>query len=986
MELTPPSQYRMSLTAAEVEELLLSVYTKIPLDIIRTSLENPSDETIPTTKAVADALGLITGDLEYLGDLSLLDVLDLGSSKAVGVLPISKGGTGGGTVELAQQNLGIVVETAIQAMIDASIPEIQSVDLGSSQATGVLPLSKGGTGATGSSQARANLQVWSSDQSEALALNTFAALKRSYAEAGYTLVPGSFEDGGVVSSTSEVLLYKAEGLAYGWTGTIPVGGKVVPAGSTPTTAGGIGVGAWTSQYSALLRNQLAAVDGANMVGAMSYSDLRAYNGNAVVVSVYGRVDKLDGAEGRFALDVGDTATADNDGTVLVDAAGRRWKRNYSIVDMRWFGIVGGGIVDNATSFQKADALGKNLLINGSDTYLTTYEPLSRVYTNAAAKMKIGGVTITLSQVPLQITAIEQEEFDDTKVRLSNTLVGIDAAPNLLSNGNSYGNTAYGTGAMQNAVEAKRVTAIGPFAVRDPVIAYSVTGIGTTSLEWMVYGDRLTFVGDNSGKNLGNPTPVGRHAYFDPANPNPNDWDTRWPAWRAYAGAVNAPAQVMSAGDFGNKATHMVGVGRNAFGFSLTAKDSVALGYDGGTSLLYGQDNVFVGDRAGQWTIKANFTTAVGSKVMRYLMDSDQDTAVGNSAMFNYVHSSRNVAMGYQALAGFQCNLTDVPLSNVAIGRISMANCVGNVSFNVAIGEGTLAACHSNENTALGTSALGYLADAVKGRNTAVGRSALLTMQDGSNATSLLQCTGIGWGARVSGDDQVQLGGSTSTTYVYGTVQNRSDANDKTGVRNTVLGIEYILGLRPVDYRWDMRDDYIQSLPETPVKPTPPIKSIAPIREAGSEGVRVYHLDGDESNIYSRVIETGGSDYVESDEQYQKRFEAYQIDLEQYESDLILWETACSQIREYNATVLAGEGKDGSKARTRYHHGFIAQEVKALTDKLGVDFGGYQDHKINGGCDVLSIGYDEFIAPAVKAIQQCWERMDEIEARLDKAGL
>lgn len=677
------------------------------------------------------------------------------------------------------------------------------------------------------------------------------------------VLAGDFTAGCTVTDRNQYALVVG-GAGYRWDGVLP---KVVAPGSSPTP---IATGSWVLVGDMSLRGDLAAASGADIVGFQQEGA---------------------GSVPRTAQD--------------------KLREHVSLHD---FGGVGDGTTDNASVFISADALGRDILIVGNGTYLTTYEPISRVYTDAKAKIKIGGVTITLSQVPLQITAIEQAEFDDTLVRLSNTLVGIDAAPSLLSNANSYGNTAYGTGAMQNAVEAKRVTAIGPFAVRDPIIAYSVTGIGTTTLEWMAYGDRLTFVGDNSGKNLGNPTPVGRHAYFDPANPNPNDWDTRWPAWRAYAGAVNAPAQVMTAGDFGNKATHMVGVGRNAFGFSLTAKDAVALGYDAGTSVLYGQDNVFVGDRAGQWTIKANFTTAVGSKVMRYLMDSDQDTAVGNSAMFNYVHSSRNVAMGYQALAGFQCNLTDVPLSNVAIGRISMANCVGNVSYNVAVGEGTLAACRSNENTAIGTSALNALSDPAKGRNTAVGRSSLLVMQDGTTpATSLLQCSALGYGTRVSGDDQVQLGGSTSTTYVYGTVQNRSDARDKTGDRNTELGIEFILGLRPVDYRWNMRDDYI----------------------------------------------------------------------EYYEQQIGIDPETAEPIFETRTRLLEN---DGSKARARYHHGFIAQEVKALTDKLGVDFGGYQDHKINGGCDVLSIGYDEFIAPAVKAIQQCWERMDSIEARLNKAGL
>ena len=76
-------------------------------------------------------------------------------------------------------------------------------------------------------------------------------------------------------------------------------------------------------------------------------------------------------------------------------------------------------------------------------------------------------------------------------------------------------------------------------------------------------------------------------------------------------------------------------------------------------------------------------------------------------------------------------------------------------------------------------------------------------------------------------------------------------------------------------------------------------------------------------------------------------------------------------------------KDGSKKRSRKHQWFIAQEVKELCDRLGVDFGGYQDHSKNGGEDVLSLGYDEFIPPAVKAIQECWQRLDKLEERISK---
>lgn len=68
--------------------------------------------------------------------------------------------------------------------------------------------------------------------------------------------------------------------------------------------------------------------------------------------------------------------------------------------------------------------------------------------------------------------------------------------------------------------------------------------------------------------------------------------------------------------------------------------------------------------------------------------------------------------------------------------------------------------------------------------------------------------------------------------------------------------------------------------------------------------------------------------------------------------------------------------DGTHKRNRFHQGLIAQEVKAVMDSMGVDFGGYQDHKINGGQDVLTIGYEELIPPLIKAIQELKAEFDE----------
>jgi hypothetical protein len=195
---------------------------------------------------------------------------------------------------------------------------------------------------------------------------------------------------------------------------------------------------------------------------------------------------------------------------------------------------------------------------------------------------------------------------------------------------------------------------------------------------------------------------------------------------------------------------------------------------------------------------------------------------------------------------------------------------------VALGRVTLISATGSDNTAIGTTALNACTSGQF--NTGLGGQALM------NLTTFDNCTGVGFDAQVTGSNQVQLGNSSTTTYAYGTVQNRSDARDKADVRDTVLGLDFINALRPVDFKWDYREDYG-------------------------------------------------------------------------------W----------------GE-KDGSKKRSRFHHGLIAQEVKAVCDAAGVDFGGYQDHSIAGGADVMSLGYEELIAPLIKAVQELSERIAELERK------
>lgn len=65
--------------------------------------------------------------------------------------------------------------------------------------------------------------------------------------------------------------------------------------------------------------------GAEIAQISTYSLLRAYAGAATLVYVAGRLNDQDGAANFYVVDESDTTSPDNDGTVLVDTIGRRWK-------------------------------------------------------------------------------------------------------------------------------------------------------------------------------------------------------------------------------------------------------------------------------------------------------------------------------------------------------------------------------------------------------------------------------------------------------------------------------------------------------------------------------------------------------------------------------------------------------------------------------------------------------------------------------------
>ncbi|MBC2855489.1 tail fiber domain-containing protein [Cetobacterium sp. 2A] len=269
------------------------------------------------------------------------------------------------------------------------------------------------------------------------------------------------------------------------------------------------------------------------------------------------------------------------------------------------------------------------------------------------------------------------------------------------------------------------------------------------------------------------------------------------------------------------------------------------------------------------SFRYNSSSVIFNKVDGEEMLERNNTAVGNEALFKTSSGTDNTAFGSEALCDRQYSAS----GNTALGSGSLRN-LQYGDFNTAVG-----------------------------------------FQSGEGINDFSFTTCLGYKSTATGDHQLQLGDRSTTAYCYGSVQNRSDERDKTDIKDTELGLGFIMKLKPREYRFDYRESYrdYQEIDKIRKK----------IEKLNKKGRKINHA------------------------------EALKIfDIENIK-------------------------KDGSKKGWRLHQGFIAQEVFQTMRELGVDFGGYQDHSINGGKEVLSIGYTEFIPVLTKAIQEQQKQINEL---------
>lgn len=191
-------------------------------------------------------------------------------------------------------------------------------------------------------------------------LNDREQWRRSLAEAGLTLVDGSFEEGATANSKTDAVWHISGGQCYVWDGELP---KDIPAGSNPVEDAN-----WKPRTDQLLRQNLSSNTGFALIGQVeSFAALRninpVYAGQRILLKSYYEGGTTGG--GEFEAVYG--SAVDDAGHICVPASqsGIYLERRTSIVKFSDYGITmesnsSGPRVDQSDKVQAAINRAKSL--------------------------------------------------------------------------------------------------------------------------------------------------------------------------------------------------------------------------------------------------------------------------------------------------------------------------------------------------------------------------------------------------------------------------------------------------------------------------------------------------------------------------------------------------------------------------------------------------------------------------------------------------
>jgi hypothetical protein len=366
---------------------------------------------------------------------------------------------------------------------------------------------------------------------------------------------------------------------------------------------------------------------------------------------------------------------------------------------------------------------------------------------------------------------------------------------------------------------------------------------------------------------------------------------------------------------------IIGQGAGAANLDSTANGNVLIGKDAGAVMTSGARNLAIGKNALLANTTSDDNMAIGLSALQSLTTGATNLAIGRGALSNHTTGGSNIAIGVNAMDGTggvnaEGSTDNIFIGidagggvwgtgaasnyNIGIGNSAMKGVMDGTSYNVCVGHDAGKVITGNGNTCFGHST--GVAIAAGTYSTCVGYAAGYGISSGGN--NLL----LGYEAGQAGSPSGNITGESSEiclgnnnigeahVKVDWTID--SDERDKADIANFTHGLDYVNELRPVNFVWDMRSDYVE-------------------RQSDEDGNRIPMTEEEIINVV----------------------------------------------------------RDGSKKGSDVQLGFIAQEVQAIEDSLGIDNNCIVDTKRE---DFYKMKSAKMIPVLVNAIKELSDKVEALE--------
>ena len=443
------------------------------------------------------------------------------------------------------------------------------------------------------------------------------------------------------------------------------------------------------------------------------------------------------------------------------------------------------------------------------------------------------------------------------------------------------------------------------------------------------------------------------------------------------------------GNLTTAANGTVAIGMQALTALTSGANNLCIGSLSGRAITTGGQNVFVGEDTGRDLVTGSGNVAIGTGAAdAFEAVESYNIAIGTNSMGAWQEGNgnvdRNIAIGTEAFLGGNIGGGGVSaLDNIAIGYNALdSGAISNVNMTgtVAIGSFALSLATGSNNIAIGYNAM---QDVVEGaRNIAIGRKAfggdLDTTADASTNNTFIgyQCGGGNWTTAVSAGnvaignysmDAVLTGANSNTVIGYNCATNLTNGDSnviignttaetiQTGLRNIIIGA----GSNVDD---EGRNDSI-------------VIGYGMTSTAGDEVLRI----GASSNYLTYGFDSGGGISITSDGRIKKDIRDSDLGLD-FINELRPIKYRRKARRDWPEEFIAPNDPNIDKEPNPTEwDGFIAQDVKAAADKLGVEYSGWTEDSSNTRQELQ---YAMFVIPLVKAVQELSQQVEDLKAKIN----